>query len=441
MRLMSCLVVGLAAAFILAPAAHARPMVLKSARLFDGKSATLTTPGVVVVDGGKIVGVGPSAALPADAEVLDFGDATLSPGFIDAHTHITKERGDDWRQDRIDALQRTVGEEAIRATVYAKKTLMIGFTTCRNLGASDYGDVALRNCINAGVVPGPRLLVSTYTVGASGGHVDPTGGVAPGELGPEPGPARGMVSGADEARQAVRLNCKYGADCIKIAVTGGVLSLADAVDTPQLTQEEMDAIVAEAHDLGRRTAAHAHGAEGSKRAIRAGIDSIEHGTFLDDEALTLMKQKGTVLIPTFMAHQFLKEQMENPKAMAPAVRFKAEQAGRSIAATFKKALALGVTIGLGTDAGVYPHGRNAEEFHQMVDLGMRPIDALRAGTSVDAELLGMADRIGTLEAGKLADIVAMPGDPTQDIRQTERVFFVMKEGVVYRNDRAAGGAR
>lgn len=441
MRLMSCLAVVLAAACLNAPPAHARPTVLKAARLFDGKSATLTTPGVVVVDGGKIVGVGSSAALPADAEVLDFGDATLSPGFIDAHTHITKERGEDWRQDRINAMQWTVGEEAIRATVYAKKTLMIGFTSCRNLGAPEFEDVALRNCINAGIVPGPRLVVSGNAISAAGGHMDPTGGVAPGELGPEPGPSRGVISGPDEGRQAVRLDCKYGADCIKVAVTGGVLSLADAVDAPQLTEEELTAIIGEAHDLGRKVAAHAHGAEGAKRAIRAGIDSIEHGTFLDDEALTMMKQKGVVLIPTLMAVQGLREQMDNPRAMAPAVRLKAQAAMAALATTFKRALAMGVTIGLGTDAGVYPHGRNNEEFHQMVDLGMRPIDALKAGTSVDARLLGLADKVGTLEAGKLADVVAMPGDPTQDIRQTEHVFFVMKEGVVYRNDRAAGASR
>jgi imidazolonepropionase-like amidohydrolase len=233
------------------------------------------------------------------------------------------------------------------------------------------------------------------------------------------------------------LDHKYGADMIKVCATGGVLSPTDDVDTPQLTQEELNAIVDEAHALRRKSAAHAHGAEGAKRAIRAGIDSIEHGTFLDDEALDMMKQRGTFLVPTLMAAQGLQERIDKGIYIPPAILAKAKVAIASIHQTFQRALAKGVKIGLGTDAAVYPHGRNVEEFHQMTDLGMKPIDALKAGTSMDAELLGLADKVGTLEAGKIADVVAVPGDPVQNIRQTEHVFFVMKEGVIYKNDRGA----
>jgi imidazolonepropionase-like amidohydrolase len=277
------------------------------------------------------------------------------------------------------------------------------------------------------------MLVAVHAIGATGGHCDPSAGYRPDIY----GNAReelGVADGPDAIRRAVRLNDKFGADVIKTCATGGVLSLTDAVDTPQLTQAELDALVDEAHALGRKTAAHAHGAEGAKRAIRAGIDSIEHGTFLDDEALKMMKARGTVLIPTLMAHQGLKEMMAGDVGMPAAVRAKAEAASAALSTTMKRAIELGVTIGFGTDAGVYPHGRNAEEFAQLVSHGLSPVAALMAATSIDATLLGWSDRIGSLEAGKLADIVAVPGDPTADIRATEKVFFVMKDGVIYRND-------
>jgi imidazolonepropionase-like amidohydrolase len=281
------------------------------------------------------------------------------------------------------------------------------------------------------------MLVAVHAIGATGGHCDETGFRA-GVFGKETGPEEGVINGADQARQAVRLAHKYGATIIKTCATGGVLSLADAVDTPQLTQEELNAIVDEAHALKLKTAAHAHGAEGAKRAIRAGIDSIEHGSFLDDEALDMMKQRGTYYVPTLMAVQGLSEQIQKGVPIPPPILVKANAAIASVHQTFQKALAKGIKIGLGTDAAVYPHGRNAEEFHQMVDLGMKPIAALKAGTSADAELLGLSNQVGTLEAGKLADVVAVPGDPIENIRQTEHVFFVMKEGVVYKNER--GGA-
>ena len=417
--------------------AASKTYVLKAARLFDGKSGTLATPGVVVVADGKIVAVGANAAIPAGAEVIDLGDATLSPGFIDAHTHLTMMYSDDFKQNRLDGLQKTIAERALDAAANARVTLMGGITTVRDVGSSDYIDVGLRNAIRDGKVPGPRMLVTVHALSATGGHCDFSQGYREGLFGHEAGPLEGVINGPDQARYAVRLDHKYGADMIKVCATGGVLSATDDVDTPQLTQEELNAIVDEAHALRRKTAAHAHGAEGAKRAIRAGIDSIEHGTFLDDEALDMMKQRGTYLVPTLMAIQGLQEQMDRGVYIPPAILVKAKVAIAAIHQTFQKAMAKGVKIGLGTDAAVYPHGRNTEEFHQMVDLGMKPIDALRAGTSSDADLLGLADKIGTLEAGKLADVVAVPGDPLQNVRQTEHVFFVMKEGVIYRNDRGS----
>jgi imidazolonepropionase-like amidohydrolase len=430
-------VVALAASAAFLPEdAAAAPQVLKAARLFDGKSNLLYSPGLVVVNDGKIQGVGGKTAIPMGAEVIDLGDATLLPGFMDAHTHLSGEATDDWKEDELSQFKKIVPEKALDATETVRETLMAGFTTCRDLGASDLVDVGLRNAIKNGKIVGPRMLVCVHAIGSLGGHCDPTAGYRP-DLYGEPGTELGVINGADAARQAVRLNDKYGADVIKTCATGGVLSLTDAVDTPQLTQAELDAMVDEAHALGKKTAAHAHGAEGAKRAIRAGIDSIEHGTFLDDEALSLMKARGTCLVPTLMAHQGLKERLEKALYFPPQVKAKAEAAGKQIADTFRRAVRAGVKIAFGTDAGVYPHGRNAEEFAKMVDLGMKPIDALKAATSVNAELFGLSERLGTLESGKLADLIAVPGDPTKDIRQTERVFFVMKGGVIHRNDRAA----
>jgi len=426
-----------ATAFGQAQKAASKTYVLKAARLFDGKSNALVTPGVVVVTDGKIVAAGSSAAIPAGAEMIDLGDATLLPGFIDAHTHLTTMYSEDYKQERLDPLEKTIAERALDASVNARVTLLAGVTTVRDVGSSDYLDVGLRNAIRNGRVPGPRMLVTVHALSATGGHCDFSQGFREGLFGHESGPLEGVVNGADQGRYAVRLDHKYGADMIKVCATGGVLSPTDDVDTPQLTQEELNAIVDEAHALRRKTAAHAHGAEGAKRAIRAGIDSIEHGTFLDDEALDMMKQRGTFLVPTLMAAQGLQERIDKGIYIPPAILAKAKVAIASIHQTFQRALAKGVKIGLGTDAAVYPHGRNLEEFHQMTDLGMKPIDALKAGTSMDAELLGLADKLGTLEAGKIADVVAVPGDPVQNIRQTEHVFFVMKEGVIYKNDRGA----
>ncbi len=410
--------------------------VLKAARMWDGKSDRAVTPGVVVVKDGKIVGVGASAQTPADAQIIDLGDATLLPGMMDAHTHLTFDLSHGVVKSTLDSLQLTQAELALRAGANARITLMAGFTTVRNLGAGDYIDVGLRNAIRTGHAIGPRMLVAGYSIGSTGGHCDDTAGFAPGILAKKADAEIGVIDGADAARRAVRINHKFGADTIKTCATGGVLSPTDAVDTPQLTQAELDALVDEAHALRLKAGAHAHGAEGAKRAIRAGIDSIEHGTFLDDEALEMMKARGTVYVPTMMAAVGLREMINVPGAYPPAILEKAKHAAATLDSTVRKAISKGVKIGLGTDSAVYPHGRNAGELAELVRVGMKPVDALRAATMTDAELFGLADKLGSLEAGKLADVIAVPGDPLADIAATQKVLFVMKEGVVFRNDRA-----
>jgi imidazolonepropionase-like amidohydrolase len=436
---LACVWVLLLAAF--AGAQQAKPpiksYVLKAARLFDGKNDTLSIPGLVVVTEGKIVGVGASANVPPGAEVIDLGDATLLPGFIDAHTHLTGDSSDDWRQDTLDRLQKSLAEQALDSSVYAKRTLMAGFTTVRDVGAPGRIDVALRNAIHDGVVPGPRMLVAAGAIGTTGGHCDDEAGFREGIFEREAGPEQSVANGPDQMRYAVRLAHKYGADVIKTCASGGVLSLTDDVDTPQLTQEELNALIDEAHALRLKVAAHCHGSEAAKRAIRAGVDSLEHGSFFDDEALEMMRAHGVCFVPTLMALVGEQERIKRGVYFPPPILAKANAASLMAKKTFQRALEKNVKIGFGTDAAVYPHGRNAEEFYQMVSLGMKPSAALKTAMSTDAELLGLAGKIGTLETGKFADVVAVPGDPLQDIKQTEHVLFVMKEGVVYRNDAAA----
>jgi imidazolonepropionase-like amidohydrolase len=422
-------------AFAQAAAAPAPATVLKGRRLFDGRGDTSVANGVIVVQGGKITAVGAEAAIPAGARVIDLGDATLLPGFIDAHTHMSEESSADWNADTVAGLRRTVAEKALIAATYARKTLMAGFTTVRDVGSADYVDVGLRNAINNGVTPGPRMLISVYALGARGGHCDNTG--FPYKLfGSETGEAQGIASGPDGFRDAVRFQVKYGADVIKVCATGGVLSLADEVDTPQLTQAEMDALVDEAHRLRKKTAAHAHGASGAKVAIRAGIDSIEHGSFLDDEALTLMKERGTYLVPTLMAAESVAG-LAGERQFPPEIAAKGRAAGQAALQTAKKAIQMNVKIALGTDSAVTPHGKNAREFVLLVQSGMTPAQALRAGTREGATLLGLDKRLGTLEVGKDADIVAVAGDPLNDIQATSHPVLVMRGGTIYRCDLSA----
>ncbi|NOK13218.1 metal-dependent hydrolase family protein [Corallococcus exercitus] len=415
-------------------AAPARVQVLKAARLFDAKAGKVITPGVVVVSEGRVVGVGPKAPVPEGASVVDLGDATLLPGFMDAHTHLTVEPGPDWRKDLVDSFQRTIPEQTLDTLPWARATLMAGFTTVRNLGAEDFIDVGLRNAIARGNVVGPRILAATSSLSSTGGHCDYGNSFRKGLLAHDASP--GVADGPDALRAKVRENVKYGADVIKVCATGGVMSLNADPDAPQLTQAELDAVVDEAHAHRRKVAAHAHGAEGAKRAIRAGVDSIEHGTLMDDEGVALMKQKGTWYVPTALAFFGVKELAEQGK-LTPDTVAKLRAVDKRREHVLRKAISLGVRIAFGTDAGVFEHGRNAQEFALLVEAGLTPAEALRTATVNAAELLGVADRLGTLEPGKLADVVAVPGDPLKDIRVTQKVFFVMKEGVIQRDDTAA----
>jgi imidazolonepropionase-like amidohydrolase len=427
----------LAVFLCLGVSAHAtdQSIALKAARMFDGKSNALVPNAVVIVQGDKIVDAGSNLPIPSGAQVVDLGDATLSPGFMDAHTHLTLDYSGDYNVRRLKEVDLNVSEQAIVATAHARATVEAGFTTVRDLGSRFVGsrefvDVALRNSINKGVVVGPRMLVATKGIGATGGHFDPTSGFRDFLFGREPDYTDGIADGPDEIRKAVRFEVKNGADVIKAAVSGGVLSLADEVDTPQLTPAEMAALVDESHRLRKKVAVHCHGDQAAREAIEAGVDSIEHGSFMKPETLTMMKRKGTFLTPTLMATEWIMSKLEN---YPPALQAKAKAAAAARSEMFRNALKLGVKISFGTDAAVFPHGENAKEFKLMVDLGMTPIDALKSATANDAELLGIGQKVGTLEKGKWADIVAILGDPTSDITATERVSFVMKEGKIVRH--------
>src|SRR5438046_4485145 len=355
---------------------------------------------------------------------------------MDAHTHLTLDYSGDYNVRRLKELDLNVSEQAIIATAHARATVEAGFTTVRDLGSRFVGsrefvDVALRNSINKGIVVGPRMLVATKGIGATGGHFDPTSGFRDFLFEREPDYTDGIIDSPDEARKAVRFEVKNGADVIKAAVSGGVLSLVDEVDTPQLTPAEMAALVDESHRLRKKVAVHCHGDQAAREAIEAGVDSIEHGSFMKAETVTMMKKRGTFLTPTLMASEWIMSKIDDyPQVLQ--LKAKAATAARS--EMFRNAVKMGVKISFGTDAAVYPHGQNAKEFKLMVDLGMTPIDALKSATANDAEVFGIAQKVGTLEKGKLADVIAMPGDPTSDITVTERVSFVMREGKIIRHD-------
>jgi imidazolonepropionase-like amidohydrolase len=432
MKVTRCVV----AAFFLAVSARGADevMALKAARIFDGKSNALVQNGVVIVEGDKIVDAGSNLPIASSARVIDLGDATLCPGFMDAHTHLTDDFSGNYNERRLREIDLNVSEQAIRATVFARATVEAGFTTVRDLGSRfvashEFVDVALRNSINKGVIVGPRMLVATKGIGATGGHFDATNEFRDFLFGREPDYTDGIANGPDEIRKAVRFEVKNGADVIKAAVSGGVLSLTDEVDTPQLTPAEMAALVDESHRLRKKVAVHCHGDQAAREAIEAGVDSIEHGSFMKPETLTLMKKKGTFLTPTLMATEWIMGKLDN---YPPGLQAKAKAAAAARSDMFRNAVKMGVRISFGTDAAVYPHGQNAKEFKLMVDLGMNPIDALKSATANDAELLGIGQKVGTLEKGKLADVIAVPGDPTVDVTATERVSFVMKEGKVIR---------
>jgi imidazolonepropionase-like amidohydrolase len=406
-------------------------VVLKAARLIDGTGAAAINNAVVVVTDNMITAVGTAGSvnIPANAKTIDLGDVTLLPGFIDAHTHLIGRVLGDPAGDT--ALVRDFESFAsIISVQHARDTLMAGFTTVRNVGASGkFDDMALRKAIDEGWTAGPRMMSAGHAIGIRGGHCDENG-FRPGLF--DPGIEEGIADGPEQIRASVRYQIKYGADVIKTCATGGVLSEGDAVGATQYTFEELKALVDEANKLERKVAAHAHGAEGIKIAVRAGVSSIEHGSFLDDEGARLMKERGTFLVPTLSAA----EGVESAAKTGVLKGLRAEKA-LAAAAAVRHAIKLAVTnkipIALGTDAGVVPHGRNAHEFVLMVQWGgMSRMDAIVAGTSSAAKLLGWDKKIGSLTAGKWADIVAVPGDPLQDIENMQKVVFVMKNGVIYK---------
>lgn len=407
-------------------AAPARPVVLKAAHLFDAVSGTLVEHGIVVIAGSKIQAVGSGAKIPDNAEVIDLGEATLLPGFIDAHVHLSFEMSENWYKDWHDFVVRFPAEQALYGARYAKLTLEAGVTTVRDVGSEDFISLGLRNAIKAGMIPGPRMLIANYAIGSTGGHADQDP-VPPQRIAPR-GPIEGVCNGPEECRAAVRYQIKYGADVIKFMPSGGVLSMADSVDKPELTQEEMNAIVSEAHLWNRKVAAHCHGDRAAKMAIAAGVDSIEHGTFMQDDTLLEMKKKHVYLVPTLFAGAWVGGRADS---FPPAIAEKARAAAAQIQLMFQHAVKIGVPIAMGTDAAVEPHGLNAREFSLMTKNGFSPAQALMAGTANGADLLGIADKTGTLQAGKTADIIAVAGNPLADMQATEHAVFVMKEGVVY----------
>ena len=396
--------------------------------LVDVKAGRKLGPHTIVVRGKRIESVAAGRSEVDGLASLDLSAHTCTPGWIDMHVHMT---GETSKESYSEGFRLNPEDYAFRSTKFAKRTLLAGFTSVRDLGGPAIG---LRNAIAQGWVDGPRIFAAGKSIATTGGHADPTNGLNR-ELSDavgEPGPKEGVINSPDEARQAVRQRYKDGSDVIKITATGGVLSYAKSGQNPQFTVDEVRAVVEAAHDYGYKVAAHAHGTEGMKRAVEGGVDSIEHGTYMTDEIMRLMKAKGTWYVPTISAGAYVAEKSKEPGYYPEIVRPKAAAIGPQIQQTLAKAYKAGVKIAFGTDASVYPHGDNAHEFELLVEAGMPPIEALRAATVNAAELLGETASLGTIEAGKLADIVAVPGDPLADISLTRRVSFVMKDGVVYK---------
>jgi imidazolonepropionase-like amidohydrolase len=397
--------------------------------LIDGISNTPKSQVTVIVEKNKITEVqnGFVAAQNTD-NVIDLKTKTVMPGWIDMHVHIESETSKD---QFVKRMQNTMADVAYEAQRIANVTLMAGFTTVRDLGGTGV-NISLRNAINKGLVVGPRIFTSGKTLATTGGHGDPSNGVnnstykMPDEM------LNGVVDSPEEGRQAVRQRYKDGVDCIKITATGGVLSIAKSGKAPQFTEDEISAIVSTAKDYGFHVAAHAHGAEGMKRAIRAGVTTIEHGTFMDDEAIELFKKYGTYYVPTIIAGKTVGDSAKIKGYYHPLVVPKAIETSKQIQETFAKAYKAGVKVAFGTDAGVFPHGYNAKEFMYMTEAGMPMMEAIKAATIVNAEVLGMKDQLGSIEKGKLADIVAIDGDPLKDAKAMMNVIFVMKEGKIYK---------
>ncbi len=415
---------------LLSSSLFAQQTYIHAGSLFDGTSENLRSQVTIVVDGDKIVDVRDGYIRPdSESTLIDLRDKTVLPGFIDLHVHLENETGPDRYLDRF---TKNPEDVAFQSTVYAKKTLMAGFTTVRDLGGSGV-NTSLRDAIRAGHVDGPRVISVGKSLATTGGHADPTNSFRRDLMG-SPGPEVGVINGVAAAREAVRQNYKVGVDHIKITATGGVLSVAKSGQNPQFMDDELEAIIETAKDYEMHVAAHAHGKEGMLRAVKAGVHTIEHGTYMDEEVMQAMVEMGTYYVPTITAGKFVAEMAEVDGYYPPLVVPKAREIGPLIQNTFGEAYKYGVRIAFGTDAGVFYHGDNAREFGYMVEAGMPEAEALLSATRTASVVLGMEDRIGSVEAGKYADLIAVEGNPLENIAILEEVRFVMKEGVVYKSE-------
>jgi len=403
--------------------------VIRAGKLLDTESGKVLDNQMILVDHDTIKEVGSKLIIPAGAVIIDLSKAIVLPGLIDCHTHITAQPSGDYYGD---IFRKTPVDYAITAHIYAKRTLEAGFTSCRDVGAAGFVDVALRNAINSGEVEGPRLQVATLFIGSTGSHGD-LNGFSPYLNWQFPKEMSGVANGVDELRKQVRYNVKYGADVIKFGASAGVLTEEESVGAPQFTQEEMNAIVDEAKMWGKKACAHAHGAEAIKMAVKAGVASIEHGSLVDDEGIQLMKQHGTYLVADIYNDDYILS--EYGKLGYPEkIINKERMIGKLQRENFAKAAKAGVKIAFGTDAGVYPHGWNAKQFFYMVKYGLTPMQAIQAATINAADLLGWQQKAGSIAPGKYADIIAVENNPLDDIKAMEKVSFVMKGGEVYKNN-------
>ena len=406
----------------------AQRTILHCGKLIDVTKGQVLTDYSIIVDGNTITDVQTGYTKPAGTDkVIDLKNKTVLPGLIDCHVHMEHETSPTRYQE---VFTNNPADYAFQSVVFAERTLMAGFTTVRDLGGTGV-NISLRNAINKKLIKGPRIYTAGKAIATTGGHADPTNGFRDDLMG-DPGPEAGVVNGPDECRKAVRQRYKEGSDVIKITASGGVLSVAKSGENPQFTEDEIKAIVETAHDYGYKVAAHCHGAEAMKRAVRAGVNSIEHGTLMDDEVMQLMKQHGTYFVPTIIAGRSVADSAKKPGYYPALVTPKALAIGPKIQSTFAKAYKAGVKIAFGTDAGVYAHGKNWMEFVYMTEVGMPIMEAIQSATVSAADLIGVSDKLGSIEKGKLADIIAVEGDPIKDVQVMGKVAFVMKDGVVYK---------
>jgi imidazolonepropionase-like amidohydrolase len=402
---------------------------IKAGRLIDVVNGTVLKNQVILIDNNLITEIGNNISIPKDAEIIDLSNSTVIPGLIDCHTHMSAEPSDDYYGD---VFRKTSTDYAVRAPIYAKRTLQAGFTTCRDMGSGDLIDISLRDAINEGVIEGPRMYVATFALGATGGHSDLTG-FNPNISWKGNPDFTGVADGVDEIRKRVRNNVKWGADVIKVCATAGVLSEEESVGAPQYSLEEMKALVEEAHMWGKKVAAHAHGTDGINRAVLAGVNSVEHCSILDDQTIKLMKEKGTYMVPTLYALDYIIETYSK-KGFPEKIINKAKSIKIEKEKSFERAVKAGIKIAYGTDAAVMPHGWNAKDFSYMVKAGMTPMQTIQSATINAADLLDIKNKTGSITIGKYADIIAVENNPLDDVTVLEHVKFVMKDGTVYKNE-------